>query len=198
MFYRILRRCVLIIRPLLVRMKVVGKEKLTREGGYIITPNHLSALDCVFVALACKRTVHYMAKKELFENKLISWFLKKLQAFSVDRQGADIKAIKHSMTLLKEQKVLGIFPEGTRATDEKLGAFHQGPAMLAIRSQVPIVPVGIYPKFRLFSKIVLVVGDPVEFPQFREGKATQEEIAQATEQLRNITAELMEQAKAYR
>ena len=198
MFYRFIRRCVLIVRPLIVRMKVIGKEKLIRQGGYIIAPNHLSSPDCILIALACKRTVHFMGKKELFQNKLLGWFLRKLTAFPVDRQGADIKAIKYSLKLLKEGEVLGIFPEGTRARDGELGEFHEGPAMLAIRSQVPILPVAIYPKFRLFSKMVLVVGDPIEYPQYQDRKATQEEIAQATEQLRNTVAELIEQAKAFR
>ena len=84
-----------------VRVKVSGLENIPEKGGFIMAANHNSALDVIYVEYKLKRRVRWMAKAELFKNKLVGWFLKKLGAFPVKRGAVDINAAKTVFELLK-------------------------------------------------------------------------------------------------
>ena len=138
---------------------VIGREKVP-DGGCVLVANHTQWADPVLVgtALGNQYPLVAMAKKELFQIKLIGPLISALGAFPVDRGTADIGAIKTSLKAVKEGKKLLIFPEGGtkhKAGDEaKVGA-----AMIAARTGAPIVPIYISENKKFRSKVYVVFGD---------------------------------------
>ena len=138
---------------------VIGREKVP-DGGCVLVANHTQWADPVLVgtALGNQYPLVAMAKKELFQIKLLGPLISALGAFPVDRGTADIGAIKTSLKAVKEGKKLPIFPEGGtkhKAGDEaKVGA-----AMIAARTGAPIVPIYISENKKFRSKVYVVFGD---------------------------------------
>lgn len=138
---------------------VIGREKVP-GGGCVLVANHTQWADPVLVgtALGNQYPLVAMAKKELFQIKLLGPLISALGAFPVDRGTADIGAIKTSLKAVKEGKKLLIFPEGGtkhKAGDEaKVGA-----AMIAARTGAPIVPIYISENKKFRSKVYVVFGD---------------------------------------
>lgn len=138
---------------------VIGREKVP-DGGCVLVANHTQWADPVLVgtALGNQYPLVAMAKKELFQIKLLGPLISALGAFPVDRGTADIGAIKTSLKAVKEGKKLLIFPEGGtkhKAGDEaKVGA-----AMIATRTGAPIVPIYISENKKFRSKVYVVFGD---------------------------------------
>jgi len=151
--------------------KVEGLENLPAEGGCIICPNHISMRDCVLVAAIAKRPLRFMGKAEIFGTrfKWFSTFLYKLGAFPVARGEADLSSIRTSLSILKEGQCLLIFGQGTRRkkTDAQEPPMHTGVAMLAVRSKVPVVPVYIKPPYRIFRRMRVCIGKPMDFSDIR-------------------------------
>ncbi|MDI6602184.1 MAG: lysophospholipid acyltransferase family protein [Thermoanaerobacteraceae bacterium] len=193
MFYALSKFFVGTILRILYRIEIIGLENIPKEGGCIISPNHKSNIDPPLVACFLNRTVYYMAKQELFDNKLFAIILKALGAFPVKRGTSDISSIKTSMRLLKEGKALGIFPEGTRSKNGKLGEAEPGVAMLAIKMNVPVIPVAIIGNYKLFSKITIKIGKPCYFDEYINFKLSTEDYKSISQKiLYNIQA-LMEE-----
>ncbi len=174
MFYSFLKRFVAILFWV-GRVKVEGKESLPSDGGVILAANHESLWDPVVVAAVVDRQVHYMAKEELFEHDLIARFLRKLNAFPVKRGVPDRRALRKGLEILEEQRVLGIFPEGTRSKTGELSKPQHGIAMLALKGKAPVVPVAcigtrkIFP-WAWFSPVVIRIGTPVMYEEYYEAK----------------------------
>lgn len=122
------------------KLKVEGAHHVPKEGGAIIAPNHNSNFDPPIVGSAIKRIPHFMAKEELFRNPFRSWIISRIGAFPVHRGKIDVDAIRKAYTLLKDGELLGIFPEGTRSNDGNLKRFHDGMAVIALRTGMPIIP----------------------------------------------------------
>lgn len=114
MFYQIAKVALKILYKILFRISVEGQENVPKQGGVILCANHSSNFDPVTMAIYNKRSVCYMAKKELFENKFLGLLIRQLYAFPVDRSTADMKAFKNAVKLLKDEKVIGMFAQGTR------------------------------------------------------------------------------------
>ncbi|MBQ7540785.1 MAG: 1-acyl-sn-glycerol-3-phosphate acyltransferase [Clostridia bacterium] len=145
--------------------KVVGTENIPQEGSFIVACNHVTAIDPVFVAETCPRTLHFMAKISLFKKSFSRWLLTTMNAFPVDRSGVDMKAIRYAQALLDRGHVLGIFPEGTRSKDLKPHRAKGGVAMIAKQTHADILPVCIYfsekPHFR--SKLTIRYGEVIPY-----------------------------------
>ena len=108
----------LIPAKILFPTKVVGKKNLIK-GKALMICNHRSLLDPIIMACAIPSIrLSFMGKKELFKNKFVGWFLKSLGVFPVDREKADLASIKHTLYLLKKEKPVVVFPEGTRNKSE--------------------------------------------------------------------------------
>lgn len=141
------------------RWQVTGAENIP-PGGVIIAANHISLWDPPVIGTALPRKVHFMAKEELFSNRIFSWIITKLGAFPVKRGTADRTAIRTALTILEKGSVLGIFPEGTRSKNGKLGNPEPGLALLALKAGVPIVPTAVIGTNKVF-------GHGCSLPRFR-------------------------------
>ncbi len=162
--------------------KIIGKENIPK-GACILSSNHTSNLDAVIFAVKTWEKKYYLAKKELFKNKLFGFFLKKLGAVKIDRQSNDVLAIKNCLKLLKNNKKLFIFPEGTRVHNEnmELGEIKQGVTMFAIKAKVPIVPIFILRQPKLFRRNKIFIGKPFTLEEFYGRRLDSEELGKAGE-----------------
>lgn len=134
-----------------------------------------------------------MAKKELFKNAFFSWFIKCLGAFPVDRGNTDIPSIKRAMTVVRQGKVLGIFPEGKRVNTAELGDFEQGTAMLAMKLKCPIIPVYIDGNYGIFKRVKVVYGEAFYLHDVFGSKVSGEKLCEVSNYLKNRIQKLKEQ-----
>lgn len=176
-------------------VKVVNKQNLRIKYGCVIICNHISNWDPIILGHSVKtQPVCYMAKEELFQNKVANWFLRRLHAIPVARGKSDLKAVKTGLSALKSGKILGIFPEGTRSETGELLPFEPGAALMALRADVPVVPVFISGNYKLFHQVKLYTHPPVNLKEIVGEKTNSAAIDRATEYLRGVMQELKEQA----
>ena len=189
-----------IVRPILYffyRIRIAGKEHLKFSGKMVLCTNHQSNMDPVLVHILVKPKVYYMAKEELFRFKPFGWLISALGAFPVERGRGDLGAVKASLAILKEGKVLGLFPEGKRNKANKKGAggtflpFQNGATVIALRAKSPVLPICIctYPK--MFRRTVISVGPPIDVAAMAdENKSHSENVKAITAYLEKTMAEL--------
>ncbi|GIO24365.1 1-acyl-sn-glycerol-3-phosphate acyltransferase [Oceanobacillus sp. J11TS1] len=169
-----------IVLSLFGRVNVFQKEKLPASGGYIIACTHTGWIDILWLGVSVLPTkVHYMAKKELFESRPLKWLMKKLNAFPVDRDNPGPSTIKVPRKLLKQEKVIGIFPSGTRTTNQV--PLKRGAVTIAAYSNVPIIPaayIGPNNFKELFKrkKPKIIFGDPIHLPADMPRKEAMDEM----------------------
>ena len=161
----------ILLRPvfqLIFPHKIHGREHIPAEGGFVLCINHISALDPVYVAacLPLKRQVHYMAKKELWSNRLLKPIVNGLRAIPVDRGSADLSAVRASLQAIKDGHPLGIFPQGTRSRDNTPTPFLGGASMIAMRAGAPVIPCYIDGPYRLFRRCDVSFGPAIDFSDF--------------------------------
>ena len=165
---------VYIFNLVVFRVEKNGEENIKEKGAYLICANHRSNWDAPILVSNLKRKVYVKAKAELFKNKFIKWFGRKCCVFPVKRGMRDIESIKYSLNLLKDGEILVIFPEGTRNGMEKNGKAQNGVAYMAIRTGVPVIPVGIQGEMKPFKKVKLNIGEPLDFSQYKTNKPEKE------------------------
>ena len=150
-----------------LRWEVFGRENIPAEGPVVIAANHLSLLDPPVLGAAATRKVHFMAKSELFKPAWFGALIRKLGAFPVRRGAMDRDAIKTGLTILKENKVLAVFPEGTRSKTGELGRAGGGAFMMAVKCKAKIVPAYIYgtdlKRHPGWPKVRVIFGKPMEY-----------------------------------
>lgn len=120
-------------------IKVYDKENLPEDKGYLIACTHTGWIDILWLGVSLLPTkIHYMAKKELFETRFTKWLMESLRAFPVDRENPGPSSIKIPMRLIKEGKIVGIFPSGTRTQEDV--PLKRGAVTIASYAKAPIVP----------------------------------------------------------
>ncbi len=141
--------------------KVCGRENIPADG-YLICANHASQADPFWVAFALgsRRRMHIMAKKEIMSWPVAGAFCRKLGAFGVDRGGADLSAVKATLTFLKNRENVLLFPEGTRVKPGKQVEPKNGGVLLALRAGVPVLPIYITQRKRPFHALKIIIGKP--------------------------------------
>ncbi len=143
-------------------VSVSGRENVPAEGAVILCSNHTNLQDPMVLNAHLDRLFRFMAKKELFENRLLAGVMRALGAFPVSRGESDIYAVRESLRILKEGGALGIFPEGHRYTDGEIHAAEHGISLIALRSQSPVVPVCISGGYRAFRRVYVKIGAQVD------------------------------------
>lgn len=160
-FYRICRFLAILTLGLVWPFRAKGRKNIP-EGAVIVCANHSHWIDPVLMcfALPGKHHVCLMAKQELFKNRLAAWFFRAIGTFPVNRLTADMEAMKTAIYRLKDGKKLGIFPEGTRSSEDNAVSPKAGAIRLAEKTGAPLLPVYIPRQKRRFHRTPVVIGEP--------------------------------------
>jgi 1-acyl-sn-glycerol-3-phosphate acyltransferase len=134
------------------QFRAFGVRNIPREGGVLLACNHQSYLDPALVGSCLLREMHFMARSSLFRNPVFGAMITALNAFPVERDSADVRAVKGAIDRLKAGCVVLVFPEGTRTRTGAVGRMKSGAALLAERAGVPIIPVLIEGAFQVWPK----------------------------------------------
>lgn len=137
-------RWVAVLFCLRYKVTYIGRENIPQDGGFIIACNHQSGVDPIILGRGVKRTIHFMAKEELFENEALGIFIKHMNAFPVRRGQGDTTAVEFAEDIVRNGYILGIFPEGTRSKDFKPARGKSGTALIAKMTGADVLPVSIY------------------------------------------------------
>lgn len=174
---------VLGIYCLAFRTKVEGLENIPADGGFIICPNHKSNNDPILLGVKLPIKLSFMAKAELFGFKPFAAILRKLGAFPVKRGKSDIGALRAALEIVKNGGRLLLFPEGTRSDLNNLKKGKAGAALIALKANVKLLPVGICGKYGFFSKMKINIGKPIDLSEYYNKKTDTETVQMITDKL---------------
>ena len=183
-------------KPLFCSLRVEGAHNVPQEGGVVLACNHPGSMDSFVLGYASPRQVYYMAKRELFNiHPVITFLLYGIGAFPINRGARDTAAIEYGVKLVREGRVLGMFPEGTRNRGKPLRRGKSGAARIALEADAAVVPVvvlGIPHLHRLWynpfrrTRLSIRFGKPMRF-----AAGTMEEVADHTNEIMLAIARMM-------
>ncbi len=180
-FYRVVRGPLAAIFKAVYKPTIVGKNNIPEDGRIILAGNHTNYFDCILVGCATKRCVHYLAKDELMKGPL-KFIFKGLGIIPVNRRTKDKAALSTAIKTLNDDKVIGIFPEGTiNRTDDVIMPFKFGAVKMAHDSGSKIVPFAITGKYKPFEKNIKI--------RFFEPISVSENLEEANNRLMATVAE---------
>lgn len=164
MVYAVIKAVLKFIFHIAFNLRYEGRENIPKGEAVIYTSNHRTNADPPLVGCAVPRRHAFMAKEELFENKLFGWLISSVGAFPVSRGKGDTGVIDQSVEYLNEGRSLLIFPEGTRSKDGKVHKGHSGAALIAARSGKLIIPVGVVfgEELKFRTKVTVTYGKPID------------------------------------
>ena len=157
--YAIIRFIAGLIFPLFFRLRVEGMENVPQTGSAMLASNHAAWIDIPLVAYPLKRITHYMAKIELFQIPILGGVIGMMGSFPVRRGESDRESLRIAGRLLGEGELVAIFPEGHRTGGEMIRGL-PGVALIALRANTPIVPVGIINSVEVFRKGHIIIRRP--------------------------------------
>jgi 1-acyl-sn-glycerol-3-phosphate acyltransferase len=206
LFYRVVRDTLVAFDRVFWRLTVEGKEHVP-DGPFILAPVHRSNVDTPLVCAVTRRRLRYMGKETVWKYRVPGWILTALGGFPVRRGAADRDALRRCVAVLEGGEPLVLFPEGTRRSGPKLQPLHDGAAYLALRTGVPIVPVGIGGSERAMPKggkllrpvkVHMIVGEPLYPPPPDEGRkrTSRRAVQELTDRLAQELQRLFDDARA--
>jgi 1-acyl-sn-glycerol-3-phosphate acyltransferase len=154
--YFITRTALLPFTRLYLGMRVAGARRIPRRGGVLIVANHCSHLDPILLGCSASRPLSFLARSTLFRPAPFAWYLRRLGALPLERGKSDRATLERAAELLREGKVLAIFPEGTRSPDGQIQEAKGGAGLLALKAGVPIVPAHIAGSYRSMPRGVAI------------------------------------------
>jgi 1-acyl-sn-glycerol-3-phosphate acyltransferase len=189
------------------RTRVLGRENTNWDGGFLVAANHISHFDPFLISLTVRRKIDWMTMAEFFRSPLLGFLLRAIDAFSAERDRADLKTIRTAIERLQSGRVVGLFPEGgirdgTRSLLE--GApLRAGASTLAQIAGVPVLPCVILGTDRLYSKrqwlpfrrtpIWIAFGNPIShFPELPKSHARERIESELAAAFKSLYAELRE------
>lgn len=194
-----------VIFDIAFRGQIAGLDNLPKDGAFILASNHASHLDPPIVGSLIPHQVCFFARKTLWKKGFASWWLNIVGTIPVDRDGgSDVHAIKRVLQALKNDKVIILFPEGTRSQDGALQPARPGVGLLACRTQVPVVPARIFGSFDAFGRdgkihiptpVTVVYGKPIPASAYDDPKAGKERYQRASEHIMTHIAALQKPAE---
>lgn len=186
------------------RIRIVGRENLPKGRGYVLCPNHLSAIDPVFVVLArgWGRPMWVMGKEELFRNPFLRWFFRHVGVFPVERGKGDRTVLNNAIESVRAGRSMLIFPEGTRnKKGTGLLPLKSGAFVVAQNAGADIVPCRVLyrgGKQHPFCTVTVAFGEPIPIESLQLGG---EHAASRLRAAKGVLAEhlekLYEENKAY-
>lgn len=192
MFYSIVKGMLSILIWLFFKFKVFGVENIPKEGGVIIASNHASYLDIPFLACGIGRSCDFVAKSELFSNRVFGWILKRLGTFPVKRGSIDRWAISETIRRLGDGRVIVIYPEGARSKDGRLSEPKRGIGMVVALSGAKVIPSFIMGTDSVLPRgakrirpnpVRLYLGSPLDFSSLISVKKGKELYTQISEEI---------------
>jgi len=197
-FYYVGRVIMKLLLYLLTRWQVRGRENIPSQGPLLVVANHLNLADPPLVSVSLSRKTIFMAKEELFRSRFSSYFVRGFGAFPVRRGQLDREALRQADQFLAQGLALVMFPEGTRSHNAQLQPAFPGSALIAARSGVPILPVGISGTEKIKGiawilcrpQITVNIGRPF-YPPAVGSKLTKVEMAELTNSIMKCIAELL-------
>ena len=161
--YYLVKFVVKVFFKILYSLHYEGKENIPKDTTVIYACNHRSNADPPLLGAGARGKFAFMAKEELFKNKLFAWLIRSLGAFPVARGKGDTGVIDTAVERLNNNRSLMIFPEGTRSKDGKVGKGHTGAALIAVKADKPIIPVGICygEKLKFRAPLTVKFGKPI-------------------------------------
>lgn len=166
--YTIIRVIAFIVFHTICPVVYHGKEKLRQKGPYILISNHFSNWDPLVNGSPIRQEIIFLGKKELMKSPLIRWIFRSVRMIPVDRHNTDMTAMRNCFKALKEEEILVIYPEGTRHHEGIMEKTESGIATIALRQNVPVVPMLIDSKVRPFHVTHVYVGDDIPTADLRE------------------------------
>ena len=157
-FYEFAKGAVSGLYHLLFRIRVEGVENIPRGEAFVVCANHQSNLDPPMLGVCMPVRLRYMAKEELFRNPVFGNLIRALGAFPIKRGKSDIGALRASMKMIQAGEPVAVFPEGGRSHKGYMRKGKQGAALIAVKSGVNILPVGISGTYRPFHRITVRIG----------------------------------------
>ncbi|MCL2488011.1 MAG: 1-acyl-sn-glycerol-3-phosphate acyltransferase [Oscillospiraceae bacterium] len=199
---RLIRQIVRPIVWILYPYKVVGRENIPRPRPgerLIVCSNHAVAFDPIFLLICQRRPVYFMAKAELFSNRLKRFFVSGcFGAFPVRRGENDTGALEKAKEIVEQGRILGIYPEGTRSRDGTLMRFRSGAALLAAQTGADILPVATnlpVGKSRLFRRFTITFGPVITNAELHLHDPEKPDLRYATRLLRERIAGMLPEEK---
>lgn len=198
MLYYIVHSIMRLLFLLLTRRRIEGRENIPHREPVIFVSNHIELVDSPLLWVSLGRRIYFMAKEEVFHPGIVGYFMTSFGAFPVRKGRQDKKALLKAQQLLAEGKALTIYPEGMRSQSRKVKLAFHGAALIASRSGVPIIPIGISgtEQIRGISwiwrrpQISLDIGKPFTLPPI-EGKPTKYELAKLTDVIMEHITEIL-------
>lgn len=193
-WYTLARVLCFVLMPLFFPVRYHNKDRVKmKPGPWILASNHSSMLDPIVLALPVYlHEIRYLGKKELGANKLFSYILRQLHMISVSRHMTDMAAMRACNQVLREGNVLGIFPEGTRTPYQHLmEGVESGFALIALRNQVPLMPVYIHGKPRPLRLTHVYFLPELDYSHLQAQGINQ----QTCDQLRDLLRDKLHQAR---
>jgi 1-acyl-sn-glycerol-3-phosphate acyltransferase len=187
------------------RLEIHGIENVPAHGPFVLAPVHRSNLDFILVSTVRRPRMRYMGKASIWKSKALGRFVSMLGAFPVHRGTADRESLRTCLEVIENGEPLVMFPEGTRRSGPTVEDLFDGPAYVAARAGVPLVPVGIGgsdaampvgAKFIKPRKVVLVVGEPIHPPRGDgTGRVKRRAVREMTAALKDDVQRLYDEAK---
>ena len=165
LLYRIVRPILCLLFYVLYRPIIIGQENVPKDGRVVLAGNHTNNLDCILLIISCKRVIHFLAKEELIKG-VFGFIFKCMGIIPVNRRIHDKGALNSAISCLNEDKVIGIFPEGTfNRSNNVILPFKIGAVKMASEAGSPIVPFVIKGEYKIFKrKIKLEFLEPINVP----------------------------------
>ena len=181
----------IIIGPLyrfFLNVRVRGKENIPAEGGVLLCPNHIAAVDVLSIAAVSRRQITFIAKKELFEIPVLGGIIKAVGTVKIDRGGSDVGAIKTAVNVIQNGRTVVIFPQGHRCPGVNAATtpVRGGAGLIAYHAKCDVVPVCINikkGKYALFRKTEVIFGKPIKYSDLGFTTGGSDEYTRATEMI---------------
>jgi 1-acyl-sn-glycerol-3-phosphate acyltransferase len=188
-----------LLSRLFFTFRIIHRERMIQSGPVILAMNHQSFLDPPLAGTTCDRAIFFLAKKSLMKVPILGWLLPKLNVIPVNLEGGDRSALKALIRILTAGECALVFPEGTRTPDGTLQPAQAGIGLLIAKTRAPVVPMRIFGAFdawpiggklRLFRKITIVVGEPLDFSDVDLQVGGKNVYAQLSQSVMDAIAEL--------
>ncbi len=191
-FYRFARIIINLLCRIFWRVRVTGRENIPLTGAFVLAPVHRSNIDTMLACTVTPRRMRYMGKDSLWKNAFTGWLLSALGGFPVTRGTADREALRRCVYVLQSGQPLVMFPEGERKSGAVVEKLFDGAVYVAIKANVPIIPVGIggsesaMPKGSKMmrpARCAMVIGKPILVDRGDGGRTARSSVKTISEEL---------------